>query len=61
MSSNIMLRHRVVKLMRRFLEDIHNFVEVLCFLFCHCFPYLNLTLCPQISEIIAVFFFNIID
>ncbi|KAK9287246.1 hypothetical protein L1049_015659 [Liquidambar formosana] len=28
MSSNIMLRHRVVKLIRRYLEDIHGFVEI---------------------------------
>lgn len=27
MNSNIMLRHRVVKLIRRYLEDIHGFVE----------------------------------
>lgn len=31
MNSNIMLRHRVVKLIRRYLEDIHGFVEVLSF------------------------------
>ncbi|PNX72725.1 aspartyl-tRNA synthetase, partial [Trifolium pratense] len=29
MSSNILLRHKVVKLMRRYLEDLHGFVEVL--------------------------------
>lgn len=28
MKSNIMLRHRVVKLIRRYLEDIHGFVEI---------------------------------
>ncbi|KAL8195272.1 hypothetical protein R6Q57_025675 [Mikania cordata] len=28
MSSNIMLRHQVVKLMRRYLEDVHGFVEI---------------------------------
>ncbi|CAI0401195.1 unnamed protein product [Linum tenue] len=28
MSTNIMLRHRVVKLIRRFLEDLHGFVEI---------------------------------
>lgn len=28
MSSNIMLRHKIVKLMRRYLEDEHGFVEV---------------------------------
>ncbi|KAI5661211.1 hypothetical protein M9H77_20534 [Catharanthus roseus] len=28
MSSNIILRHKVVKLMRRYLEDVHNFVEI---------------------------------
>ncbi|XP_062021490.1 aspartate--tRNA ligase, chloroplastic/mitochondrial [Rosa rugosa] len=28
MQSNIMLRHKVVKLMRRYLEDVHDFVEV---------------------------------
>ncbi|KAK3012006.1 hypothetical protein RJ639_011264 [Escallonia herrerae] len=28
MSSNIMLRHRVVKLIRRYLEDVHGFVEI---------------------------------
>jgi aspartyl-tRNA synthetase len=28
MSSNIMLRHRVVKLIRRYLEDVQGFVEV---------------------------------
>ncbi|KAK9077233.1 hypothetical protein SSX86_005570 [Deinandra increscens subsp. villosa] len=28
MSSNIMLRHQVVKLMRRHLEDVHGFVEI---------------------------------
>lgn len=28
MNSNIMLRHRVVKLIRRYLEDIHGFVEI---------------------------------
>ncbi|GAB4846700.1 hypothetical protein Ancab_025706 [Ancistrocladus abbreviatus] len=28
MNSNIMLRHRVVKLMRRYLEDVHGFVEI---------------------------------
>ncbi|KAL2537281.1 tRNA synthetase class II family protein [Forsythia ovata] len=28
MSSNIMLRHRVVKLIRRYLEDVHDFVEI---------------------------------
>ncbi|XP_047261812.1 aspartate--tRNA ligase, chloroplastic/mitochondrial [Capsicum annuum] len=28
MSSNIILRHRVVKLLRRYLEDVHDFVEV---------------------------------
>ena len=31
MNSNIMLRHRVVKLIRRYLEDLHGFVEVLSF------------------------------
>ncbi|KAL7215595.1 hypothetical protein ACSBR1_027697 [Camellia fascicularis] len=29
MNSNIMLRHSVVKLIRRYLEDVHGFVEVL--------------------------------
>jgi hypothetical protein len=29
MSSNILLRHKVVKLIRRYLEDLHGFVEVL--------------------------------
>jgi hypothetical protein len=33
MQSNIRLRHNVVKLMRRYLEDEHNFVEVLYYLF----------------------------
>ncbi|MFS7997309.1 putative aspartate--tRNA(Asn) ligase [Helianthus anomalus] len=28
LSSNIMLRHQVVKLMRRYLEDVHGFVEI---------------------------------
>ncbi|PWA37243.1 tRNA synthetase class II (D, K and N) family protein [Artemisia annua] len=28
MSSNIMLRHQVVKLIRRYLEDVHGFVEI---------------------------------
>ena len=28
MNFNIMLRHKVVKLMRRYLEDVHGFVEV---------------------------------
>lgn len=28
MNSNIMLRHKVVKLIRRYLEDEHNFVEI---------------------------------
>ncbi|XP_004292058.1 PREDICTED: aspartate--tRNA ligase, mitochondrial [Fragaria vesca subsp. vesca] len=28
MQSNIMLRHKVVKLMRRYLEDVHDFVEI---------------------------------
>ncbi|TYI44116.1 hypothetical protein ES332_A01G215000v1 [Gossypium tomentosum] len=28
MNFNIMLRHRVVKLIRRYLEDVHNFVEI---------------------------------
>ncbi|KAA8545735.1 hypothetical protein F0562_020814 [Nyssa sinensis] len=28
MNSNIMLRHRVVKLIRRYLEDVHGFVEI---------------------------------
>ncbi|KAK2968910.1 hypothetical protein RJ640_018602 [Escallonia rubra] len=28
MSSNIMLRHRVVKFIRRYLEDVHGFVEI---------------------------------
>lgn len=28
MNSHIMLRHRVVKLIRRYLEDVHGFVEV---------------------------------
>ncbi|KAL7125203.1 hypothetical protein ABFS83_14G101200 [Erythranthe nasuta] len=28
MSSNIMLRHKVVKLIRRYLEDLHDFVEI---------------------------------
>lgn len=28
MNSNIMLRHRVVKLLRRYLEDVHGFVEI---------------------------------
>lgn len=28
MNSNIILRHRVVKLLRRYLEDVHGFVEV---------------------------------
>ncbi|XP_073041445.1 aspartate--tRNA ligase, chloroplastic/mitochondrial-like isoform X4 [Primulina eburnea] len=28
MNSNIMLRHRVVKLIRRYLEDFHGFVEI---------------------------------
>lgn len=30
MSSNIILRHRVLKLLRRYLEDVHDFVEVIC-------------------------------
>lgn len=29
MNFNILLRHKVAKLMRRYLEDIHGFVEVL--------------------------------
>lgn len=29
MNFNIMLRHKVVKLLRRYLEDVHGFVEVL--------------------------------
>jgi len=29
MNSNMLLRHNVVKLIRRYLEDIHGFVEVL--------------------------------
>lgn len=29
MNSNIILRHRVVKLLRRYLEDVHGFVEVI--------------------------------
>lgn len=29
MQSNLMLRHTVVKLIRRYLEDAHGFVEVL--------------------------------
>lgn len=29
MNFNIMLRHKVVKLIRRYLEDVHGFVEVL--------------------------------
>jgi aspartyl-tRNA synthetase len=28
MNFNIMLRHKVVKLIRRYLEDTHGFVEV---------------------------------
>ncbi|GMP62454.1 hypothetical protein CsSME_00024559 [Camellia sinensis var. sinensis] len=28
MNSNIMLRHSVVKLIRRYLEDVHGFVEI---------------------------------
>ncbi|CAA3019670.1 Aspartate--tRNA(Asp/Asn) ligase [Olea europaea subsp. europaea] len=28
MNSKIMLRHRVVKLLRRYLEDVHDFVEI---------------------------------
>ncbi|KAL5988339.1 hypothetical protein ACLOJK_036103 [Asimina triloba] len=28
MQSNLMLRHRVVKLIRRYLEDVHDFVEI---------------------------------
>ncbi|CAK9137931.1 unnamed protein product [Ilex paraguariensis] len=28
MKSNIMLRHKVIKLIRRYLEDIHGFVEI---------------------------------
>ncbi|XP_057978114.1 aspartate--tRNA ligase, chloroplastic/mitochondrial isoform X2 [Malania oleifera] len=28
MNSNIMLRHKVVKLIRRYLEDVHGFVEI---------------------------------
>ena len=28
MNFNIMLRHNVVKLIRRYLEDVHGFVEV---------------------------------
>lgn len=28
MNFNIMLRHKVVKLLRRYLEDVHDFVEV---------------------------------
>ncbi|CAI9781830.1 unnamed protein product [Fraxinus pennsylvanica] len=28
MNANIMLRHRVVKLLRRYLEDVHDFVEI---------------------------------
>lgn len=31
MNSAIILRHRVVKLIRRYLEDVHGFVEVLSF------------------------------
>lgn len=28
MNSNMLLRHNVVKLIRRYLEDIHGFVEI---------------------------------
>lgn len=28
MHSNMMLRHKVAKLIRRYLEDVHDFVEV---------------------------------
>ncbi|CAK7330257.1 unnamed protein product [Dovyalis caffra] len=37
MSSNIMLRHRVVKLIRRYLEDVQGFVEIFIFV-CHFDP-----------------------
>lgn len=33
MNSNIMLRHRVVKLIRRYLEDVYGFVEVISLIF----------------------------
>lgn len=29
MTNNIVLRHNVVKLIRRYLEDLHGFIEVL--------------------------------
>lgn len=33
MNYNIMLRHKVVKFLRRYLEDTHGFVEVQCEIF----------------------------
>lgn len=33
MQSNLRLRHNVVKLIRRYLEDEHEFVEVCCLLY----------------------------
>ncbi|XP_057495258.1 aspartate--tRNA ligase, chloroplastic/mitochondrial-like [Actinidia eriantha] len=38
MNSNIMLRHRVVKLIRRYLEDVHGFVEVETPILCRSTP-----------------------
>ncbi|PSS26153.1 Aspartate--tRNA ligase [Actinidia chinensis var. chinensis] len=38
MNANIMLRHRVVKLIRRYLEDVHGFVEVETPILCRSTP-----------------------
>ncbi|OMO75282.1 Aspartyl/Asparaginyl-tRNA synthetase, class IIb [Corchorus capsularis] len=38
MNFNIMLRHKVVKLIRRYLEDVHNFVEIETPMLCRSTP-----------------------
>ncbi|KAL9270639.1 Aspartate--tRNA ligase, chloroplastic/mitochondrial-like protein [Drosera capensis] len=38
MNSNILLRHKVVKLIRRYLEDAHNFVEIETPILCRSTP-----------------------
>lgn len=53
MNSNIMLRHRVVKLVRRYLEDALGFVEVLsCF---HCPIYTFSIFCIVIISFSLIF------
>ena len=57
MNANIILRHKVVKLIRRYLEDVHGFVEVLACLalvtaYC-CYISLHYIMCHVILMLLS--------